>query len=374
MKKFGVITTNRAINYGAVLQCLALSKKIDGFKNAECDVIDYAPIKKTYGRTISYKFKSIKDILYSLILFLNKSYRKGHAEKIKGFDNFIFNKLKNSKKTYITDADFGEELNDYDALICGSDQIWNLNIIDDPVFFLDFNGLSPNIKKVAYAPSITEVMSSGQVEKIKNRIQDFKALSMRERKSAESYTKLLGREVENVLDPVFLLDEKEWIEIEEKPQNINKPFILSYGLVSDPLFKDCISELKKKCKGVTHVDLQVRPFNKYNAEVCTNVFSPENFIWLFRNAEYTCTSSFHGTCFSIIFNKKFISIPARDRSLRIENIVEIVGLKERHIKSPGEISKALSNDPNFEKVNALLANKKKESLSYLKNALEIETE
>ena len=40
MKKFGVITTNRAINYGAVLQCLALSKKIDSFQDVECNVID----------------------------------------------------------------------------------------------------------------------------------------------------------------------------------------------------------------------------------------------------------------------------------------------------------------------------------------------
>ena len=374
MKKFGVITTNRAINYGAVLQCLALSKKIDSFKDVECNVIDYAPIKKTYGRTISYKFKSIKDILYSLILFLNKSYRKGHEEKIKGFDNFIFNKLKNSSKTYVNASDFGEELNEYDALVCGSDQIWNLNIIDDPVFFLDFNGFSPDINKVAYAPSITEIMSSTQVEKIKTRIAGFKALSMRERKSAEKYTNLLGREVKNVLDPVFLLDEKDWLEIEEKPKNIEKPFILSYGLVSDPLFKDCISELKKKHKGIKHVDLQVRPFNKYNAEICTNVFSPENFVWLFRNAEYTCTSSFHGTCFSIIFNKKFISVPARDRSLRIENIVEILGLEERHIKNPKEIKIALNKSPDFEKPNLLLSEKKDESLTYLKNALEIETE
>lgn len=372
MKKFGVVTTNRAINYGAVLQCLALSKKIDSFDNVECDVIDYAPIKKTYGRTISYKFKTAKDIVYSLVLFLNKGYRKGHSEKIKGFDNFILNKLKNSKKTYITKDDFGDELSEYDALVCGSDQIWNLNIIDDSVFFLDIPKMGSKTQKVAYAPSITEAMNPQQVDKIKNRIKDFKALSMRERQSAETYTQLLGRKVKNVLDPVFLLDQEDWLKIEEKPEGIEKPFILSYGLVSDPLFKDCISELKKKYKGIKHVDLQVRPFNKYNAEICTNRFSPENFVWLFRNAEYTCTSSFHGTCFSIIFNKNFMSVPARDRSLRIENIVEIVGLEDRHIKSSEGIQQALNSEPNFSNANNLLKSAKEDSLNYLKTSLGIE--
>lgn len=372
MKKFGVLTTNRAINYGAVLQCFALSKKIDGFDNVECEVIDYAPPKKTYGRTISYKFKSIKDIAYSTILFLNKKYRSGHAKKIEGFDDFIENTLNQSKKTYVEIGDFGDDVNQYDALVCGSDQIWNLNIIDDPVFFLEFDKITPKTKKVAYAPSITEAMNVEQVEKIKTRTQGFSALSMRERESAETYTKLIGKEVKNVLDPVFLLNEEEWMQIEEKPKNIEKPFILSYGLVSDPLFKDCVASLKEKYKGTKHVDLQVRPFNKYNADICTNEFSPANFVWLFRNAEYTCTSSFHGTCFSLIFNKNFMSVPARDRSLRIENILEIAGIQNRHITTVEGIKTAIETNPDFDKSNNLLAISKKDSLDYLKNALNIE--
>jgi hypothetical protein len=374
MRKFGILTTNRAINYGAVLQCYALSKKIDSFENVECEVVDYAPPKKTYGRTISYKFKSIKDIAYSTILFLNKKYRSGHIQKIKGFDNFITNILKQSKKTYIDINDFGEELKDYEALVCGSDQIWNLNIIDDPVFFLQFDKVPNNPKKVAYAPSITEPMSDEQVEKIKDRTKDFSALSMRERESAELFTKHIGKEVKNVLDPVFLLNEEEWLKIAVKPKNVEKPFILSYGLVSDPLFKDCVSSLKSKYKGVKHVDLQVRPFNKYNADICTNEFSPTNFVWLFKNAEYTCTSSFHGTCFSIIFNKNFMSVPAKDRSLRIENILEIVNLEERHILDNEGLDKALTTEPDFNQSNILLKKNKEDSLNYLKKALAIETE
>lgn len=373
MKKAGLLTTHRAINYGAVLQAFALSYVLNSYENVKCDIIDYDPKLSTYGRKTRYKFGSIKDFAYSILLFLNKNYRNRQKEKVSKFDQFVKYRLPLSNKKFTTITEVEKEIDKYDFLLCGSDQIWNLNLMNEPTFFLDFKNVKSNYKKIAYAPSITEKMSKEQLNVIKDRIKDFNYLSMREKESAERFTKIIGREVKNVLDPIFLLTKDEWSQISTKPENINvnKPFILSYGLVSNPIFGESIKFVKQK-KGLMHIDLQVRPFNKYDADVCVNNLSPENFVWLFLNADFICTSSFHGTSFSILFNKEFITIPAQDRSSRIENILDITGLTARYIRSAKDLSEDLMEKIDYTQSNKLLNKQIKYSRDYLDQSMKIE--
>lgn len=368
--KVGIITTHRAINFGAVLQGFALNRSINKIPEVKCEVIDYIPNEKNFGRDITYKFDGLRNIIYSLILFGNRKYRLGHSKKVDFFDQFVDKHITKSLKNYTFTQDFHPDINSYDVLICGSDQIWNLSLIDDPIFFLHFNE-SIDSKKVAYAPSITQQMSKDQIKLIKERTNDFHSLSLRENESAELFSKLLGRNIKSVLDPVFLLSENEWKEIEEKPDFVKEPFILSYGLVSDPLLKDSINYVKKELN-IKHIDIQVRPFNKYNANICTNKLSPSNFVWLFRNADFICTSSFHGTCFAILFNKNFVTVPSKDRSLRIENILNITKLKSRQIKSKEQLKSGIIKNIKYEEVNDLLDKQINYSTNYLTNSISFE--
>lgn len=370
--KVGIVTTHRAINYGALLQAYALQKKIATLNGIDCEIIDYFPAKKIYGRKITFKFFNLKSIVYTLILFFNFRYRLSHKKKVLSFNNFVNDNLKLSKDTYRTLTEFDNKINQYDFLVCGSDQIWNLNLMDDPVFFLDFKFVNNKTTKVAYAPSITENLRVEQIETIKTRISDFNSLSLREEDSARKYSKIFNVKFEKVLDPVFFISNKEWDDIAVKPNNVKKPFVLTYGLVSDPLLKKAIYLVKNKYNNIQHVDIKIRPFNKYGANICTNNLSPGNFVWLFKNAEFICTSSFHGTCFSIIFNKKFVTCPSKDRSLRIDNILEISGLESRRLLIDDQLSDNIFSEIDYNSVNLKLDFKKKLSDNYLNKALNIE--
>lgn len=89
------------------------------------------------------------------------------------------------------------------------------------------------------------------------------------------------------------------------------------------------------------------------------------------DAEFVITDSFHGTAFSIIFNKPFISIGNKKRGItRFSSLLKMLGLEDRLIFDFGADSlKKLNNTIDFEEVNKKLNEKKKESLNFLRNAL-----
>ena len=58
---------------------------------------------------------------------------------------------------------------------------------------------------------------------------------------------------------------------------------------------------------------------------------PAEFLRYIRDAEMVVTNSFHGTAFSIIFEKNFICVAHSGRNTRLENIMEIIGEKDKLI-------------------------------------------
>lgn len=107
------------------------------------------------------------------------------------------------------------ELNDlnmeYDAFVCGSDQIWS-PLCYDSKYFLDF--VENTDKMIAYAPSIgsTKIDDSIIREKMFQHISRFKHLAVREQQGAELIKKLTGHDAKVVLDPTLLMDAAEWDE------------------------------------------------------------------------------------------------------------------------------------------------------------------
>ena len=89
------------------------------------------------------------------------------------------------------------------------------------------------------------------------------------------------------------------------------------------------------------------------------------------SADYIITDSFHGTLFSIIFNKKFISIGNKRRGLsRFTSILKQLGLENRLLLDVSDFSPELLNeDIDWDSVNIKLEVERKESIEFLKNNL-----
>jgi hypothetical protein len=364
--KVGIITTHYALNYGAVLQAYALQNYLNS-TGYESEIIDYRPNKPVYGRSWVNSPFTIRNMVKNMISFVNVNYRKNHREKVQLFDHFLADHLPLSSRKYYDEKDF-RQVDMYDAFICGSDQIWNLNLMDDSVYYLPFNKQHPNAKYIAYAPSIAENLSLEQLKVIGNRTLHFNALSLRETISAHKLSCVISREVTPVLDPIFLLNAEEWMSITTNNKLKNR-YILCYFLG----YSDVAIEAVKKIKdllGYEVVNVGLDPRSVICANVDKGNVSPIEFVWLIQNADFICTNSFHATAFSILFNKAFFSVTHSTRNSRMENLFKLFEIHDRQLTTLDDLIKIPNNlEYNYNNANIKIKEQIFLSKKYITRAL-----
>ncbi|WP_455950726.1 polysaccharide pyruvyl transferase family protein [Eubacterium sp.] len=279
-KKVGVLTFHGADNLGAVLQAYALCKYITDNLDAETEIVDYScdEVEKTRYANDCNGIKKIPLIFYYKI-------------KRKGFDKFRNKFLPLSNKKYVrNDIESCNLL--YSTFITGSDQVWNIECSgDDTTYFLDF--VEPGKNKIAYAASIGSIdFKEEKVKEINKLLKDFKAISVRESSSIQKLK--LADQTPILPDPVFLLDKCQWKDIITKRIK-KKKYVLVYLIQEDVNVVRVAREYANK----HDYDIII---NKKSIDFILNN-SPECFLSWIDNAEAVFTNSFHGTAFSIIFNK-----------------------------------------------------------------------
>ena len=369
--KIGLVTTHYAINYGAVLQAYALFNSIKKI-NGQCEIIDYTPNNKTIGRKIIYKLDSIKSILYSLMMFINIIFRKNQKTKVMKFDNFLKNNFDFSNQKFESKEDLKDNLGEYDTLVCGSDQIWNLNLFNDETMFLKFGNKLKAKKNISYAPSIAAKMTNNQLTKIAKNINHFSYLSLRESIGIDELASFTDKKIRHVLDPIFLLSKNEWKEL-CLPVDIKGPYILLYIVGGAGRYMSQVTRLLRKNLNYKLVYINLSPFDKFASDISINQASPEQFISLIKNASFVITSSFHGVAFSTHFGKEFFCYPLRNRSSRHESLLKILNLEERILNDENFIEKCSKiKKIDYAKVDILKEKHIKDSLDYLSNSIKDE--
>lgn len=292
-------TFHFADNYGAVLQCYALQKYIEG-KGINVCVSNDIP-----RRMIPYRVRLKR-------LFVENEQQR----KFRFFREKYLN-LKNIKNV--------------GTLIVGSDQVWNpdLNKFDKTWF-------GSNIsydRIISYAASIGKEHLTKRDEKyFKENIKFLKAFSriyVREA-SAKEILNAIGIESETVCDPVFLniRNLKVYEEIASTSKIIPKEkYALVYSLEKNEDIDNVIEKIKKSEQldiyGIHPVNSNLQKVDKfiYNA-------GPEDFLGLILNCEYVITNSFHGLVFGLIFNKRIICVNHSSYSSRQTEILNILQKKK----------------------------------------------
>ena len=193
MKKIGILTFHNVINYGGVLQCMALQDFLKTY-NYEVEVINYK--SKHIGKNNKLiNFSSMSNLIKSVLTLPFNYIRK------KRYNNFIKNNLilTNDVKNYDELKKLCEEK--YDYVIIGSDQVWNSEITGNEanVYFLE----NINVKKISYAAS-TGDDKVNDINRIIKNSSDFEAISVREE---STYNKLLSHNIKTELnvDPTLIL-------------------------------------------------------------------------------------------------------------------------------------------------------------------------
>ena len=102
--------------------------------------------------------------------------------------------------------------------------------------------------------------------------------------------------------------------------------------------------------------------------------SPNDFLSYIRKATYVVTDSFHGTVFSILYEKQFLAcLDSRknNKNTRIVELLGMVGLEKCLIDSSEKIVDAIENNNDYVEVKKKIDVDQKESIRYLKEAINL---
>lgn len=371
MKRIGILTFSRALNYGALFQAYALKEFL---KNEEIivEIIDYWPKyhQESYKffSPVAFKKQSIKGKVKYLLGFIIGSNRI--IKRRRGYLKFITNKLGINESIKYEE---GHQINqDYDLVIYGSDQIWRK--IGSPLFEGFDNvyfGSHPirAKKKITYAASMGIIsLNDGDKIQLTNLLKNFNALGIRE-VDLQVVVKDLGYESQLVLDPVFLLNRNQWFKLIEgiKRSEKKERYILIYDLLHSKNAVKLAESIGKQrdCK----LKIVLGTVNPYLiGEKYVQTATPEEFLSLIWNAEFIITTSFHGTSFSVLFEKQFLALDMGKNSQRTRTLLNLLSIEDRYIEDFEDISsiKEIDYTPVRTKLEAL-TNTSKE---YLKSSLE----
>lgn len=363
--KVGILTFHNAINYGAVLQVYALQQTILAL-GEECEIIDYScpAVVKQYRRKKIRECISWKEFVSDL-LSLHRLDKKKAA-----FGNFIHKYLILSDRVETVSGDIVKR---YDAVIVGSDQVFNPKNTDgDSAYLLDFNGKT---KKIAYAASVgnNDFLSLWEDKykvDYKKLLSVFQFMSFRERETADFVSQLFGRAYQTVLDPVLLAGNTLWENFRGKT---TEEYIFVYNLGDIPLLGEFVRNLHRKTGlKVYVVNKDIKGdilFHKYNN---VSSLSPEDFLKMLSGATYVVTDSFHGTAFSVLFHKNFYSVVnsgKENTNSRILCLLEELKLESRIVSVNCDLNPIMVH--NYDEVDQMIHNMRDSSLLWLKKSLNL---
>lgn len=315
--KVAILTYHFAINYGAVLQAYALTQTIkEQIPHSDPYLIDLQlnaiKIKdRVRILPISTSLRTIKSGSVTIGQRINKE------QLFKSFiqENFNLSQPYSSYKQLQANPPMAE------IYICGSDQVWNP--------FITFGNIKPyllefisehQVTKVAYAASIggTKIKSKYQPTFTKA-LTNFDHISMREAEGVNAIQELTTKNVVKTLDPTLLLNKSQWQKL-QVPIDY-QDFILIYNIFPSKKVYEVANRLK------VETGLQVIEISRYGEQPDfldhpLIEVSPGQFLSLFDKASYVLTNSFHGTSFSIIYQKPFLAFASDMYTNRISNLLQ----------------------------------------------------
>lgn len=361
-----ILTQPLGANYGGILQAFALQKVLRDMGH-QVTTLRFMPetawvptgIKKnllTLRRFISKYLKGNKKIV-----FCNPDRQTAYAYK--ELNRFLEERMDCLNVRAPLSAG---ELPSYDAYIVGSDQVWRPAYSPClPNFYLDFLVDVP-VRRIAYAASFgvdSWEADPAMTERIRPLAQRFDAISVRETSGIALCEKYLGVTAEFMPDPTLLLSQADYRNLCKPAQKDQQPYIAAYILDKGDRelhYLDALSEA---------TGLPVKMIGQLDWSTSTD--SIERWLGALSGADYVVTNSFHGTVFSILFERNFYTLvnSARGAS-RFETLLGTLGLQDRLVdgKTP-EASLSSVKTIDYKEINKAIDSLRQQGLSYLKTQL-----
>lgn len=344
--KICIVTVFKSENCGSFLQAWALQEQLSRMGNDVC-FLDYR------GGFDNF-FKKI-DRIVRCCLCLRFNRAKNFAKK-----SFDFKRLQKSLDVIClkkTDVDF---------YVFGSDTLWNF----DDAFFSKkahfFTGA--NVDKPCYTYAISIGSTTRETfcknDNVVKNIQKFQMISVRDLYTERIISDICPSvRIMRTVDPTLLFDKEKYIKYFFNKSWCHEKCLVVYyfGTIPDSLWRELKIFARKKGLVIVNVGSYEKQFD------FSVVASPANFITAFANAEYVFTNTFHGCVFSTLFNKQFATDGMHKN--KIERFLNEFSLLNRCVSNPGDVERVLTDLIDYRCVNALIKERREQSISYLQRVM-----
>lgn len=369
MKKIGILTLTDNNNYGNRLQNYAVQKVLNNLGFQTESIINRTIDRK--NRNLKYylsilSFNKIKEKLKSIYMMrvVYKVNKNIVTERKKNFEDFnkniIFNKTeinKNKNLEYLQ--------KEYDFFVVGSDQVWNpFSPLIKEINFLEF---SPKEKNIAYSASfgVSEIPME-QINTYKKGLENFKKISVREEKGKQIVEELSESKAEVLIDPTMMLSKDEWLKVSKEVEWLPEKYIVTFFLGNISKKRKAFLEKIKKEKNIEIINLnQIKDKKSYS-------IGPSEFIYIISKAAMIFTDSFHGSVFSIIFDKPFYVMnrdtATKSMNSRIETLLKKFDLEDRKMNT---YSQNINIECNYTGKQEKIIEEQEKAKKFLKEALNI---
>ncbi len=385
----GLMTLSNVINFGSALQTYATVKVVEKF-GLHCEVIDYEYPSRWHSENSSgcenttvisscWLKKYIKAILNKLgLLEIIVALRYRTIKLTRVFRNFLHQRISLTPIKYNRESIL-KKIPEFDIYMTGSDQTWNPRYLHTDYSFL-LNFAPENSPKIAYAASFgaTEMLPDYR-ESYSKYLQKYDYISVREKTGIPLVAELTGKKAWHTPDPTLMLHKEEWLELTQRklklPEKYIFAYVLDYVFNPYPYIIDLLNHLSKISNmPVVFFGVKVAALGG-NYEYIDQTVGPEGFIECFAKASFVVTTSFHGSAFSVNFEKDFFVVLNHASSIddRVKTFLDSVGLAERGLILPQtDIHSITLEDMKTEHSvsRRLLQEMRDSSMDYLREALE----
>lgn len=363
--KIGILSMQRIINYGSFMQAYSLKIILEHLGH-EVVFVDYriAPNvleKKDKKKQIKYRLKNLKR------QYLNNRY----------LDAFLHKDISNraimrSCNQLLGLTDNYHYCSKVDLLIIGSDEVFNCTQMGDNVgYALELFGKNARAKRViTYAASfgyttIEMLEHYGIEQEIGNLLKKISAISVRDENSYAIIEKLCCIKPYIHADPVLVggIENMSW------SKNKLEHYLIIYGYRYRFSYEECETVLMfARKRGLTVIALGEDQLLKDENIFCR----PDEIIEYFRNADYVVTDTFHGTIFSVITHRKFLTVrrPTTEsggNSEKISSLVKQLHVENRLVDNLDTIELDLIADIDYGRIDELRERLRLSTLDYLQN-------
>lgn len=352
-QKIGVLTFHRCINYGSYWQARSLAEGLQ-LRGHNATILDH------YSRKVNIaEWRcAFQPVLPTVV---PASDQPLYREKIKRFFQ-AFDTLPLSSSFAL---DQPEEMENYDVVIIGSDEVWNLYhpwYGKCPLFYGD--GVKAQ-RLISYAASFGNYPAAWELApEWSNRLYNFDAIAVRDENSKLLVSRALEEEPELVLDPCLQFDpavpEQECAHLPER-------YAAVYGHNFSPSF---IREVRRWARKARLPLISIGYRNDWADEQWITA-GPLEFAQFIKNAEAVATNFFHGCVFALKYEKPFVCETSDYRSFKVQGLMKKLGA-EGHLvteETSSRIYESLLREPLNDPILQTIQRLRQHSQAYLDREL-----